>query len=293
MATGPGIWIGPPGALVELPRPEPDADASRERVGAVHQLAAGGAVVDVTGRRRGYRFKSTWLDQDQFAVWEQLAELPGPYRIVDLTGRRNHLTANQSTGTDALRSTAGMTARLQGSLSSSGVFARSGVRSARWDSATAVTGGVGPWFAYNAQATVDSSWTAVLPLTAYSMSAWARTTAALSVRAQFDWHDKDGLYISTSTGSGVALSTSAWTQVKVENQTSPATAAYGIASLWTTTTTGAAVVVYVDDVSMNQGATALGWTIGTGTPIVAVDQLVTSYPLANYYNVELTLVEVG
>jgi hypothetical protein len=291
----PGIWLGPAGSLVELPRVAPDVDATRERLGAVHDLAAGGAVVDTTGRRRRYRIGSQpWLSADDFAVWETLASMPGPLRLVDAAGRRNMLTANQSSGTDALVDTTGMKARFQGTVVSSFAQQRTRSRSLNWDTGGALGATNRGVYFYTDETVVDATWTAVLPSTVYCFSVYARADAAISMYAGFDWYTFDGTFISNTLGTGTALSTTDWsTRLTTGAKTSPSNAAFGVPVVLNSATTAANRDVYLDDAQMEQASAATAAVLGTGTPVVAVDQLTTEYPLAGYYNCEMTLVELG
>jgi len=117
--------------------------------------------------------------------------------------------------------------------------------------------------------------------------------------ARIDWYTAAGALISSDTGTGTAVSTSGWTQLVCANKTSPSTAAYGIGGAQNTTTTGAALLLYLDDGQLEEGAAATTWRLGAGTPQVAVDSFTPSVVLADpaaglvYHEAELVLLEVG
>jgi hypothetical protein len=286
-----GLWLGPAGSLVQLPQPQPGIEAGRARRGAVHELAGGGAVLDVTGRARNYRLSWEYLTADELATLEVLAELPGPCRLID-SNRRNYLTPNQSSGTDALADATGMSAFTQGTVASSTAQARQGARSLAWATGTALaaTGRGVRWF--TDVNTIDPTWAAVLPGTPYTFSVYAKTSAAVSMQCGMNFYDANGSLITSPSGSGVALSTSVWTRLSYSDVT-PANTAYAIGKSFNTTTTGSAITVYFDQAQLEQETTAGTWEFGTGTPMVAVDQLAQSYPLAGYYSPELGLVELS
>jgi hypothetical protein len=125
--------------------------------------------------------------------------------------------------------------------------------------------------------TIDGTWAAVLPSTQYTFSAYARTSAAVSMQAAIEWRDAAGAVISTSTGTGVALQTGDWTARPAVTATSPANAAYAVGLLLNTTTTGAAITIYVDDPQLEQAAAATAAVLGTGVPLVVIDSLEPDY----------------
>jgi hypothetical protein len=288
------LWCGPAGSLVQLPRVRLEPETGRVRRGVFHASAAGdGGVMQTTGRARVYHLRAERITADQLSVYEQLFELPGPYRLVD-TGRRNMLTANQSSGTDALVDTTGMKARFQGTVVSSFAQQRTRSRSLNWDTggALAVTDR-GVYF-YTSELTVDATWTAVLPNTVYCASVYARADAAVSMYAGFDWHTFDGTFISNTMGTGTALGTTDWlTRLTSGAKTSPSNAAFGIPVVLNSATTAANRDVYLDDAQMEQASAATAAVVGTGTPVVAVDQLGVTLPKPGQYTVDFTLQEVG
>jgi hypothetical protein len=288
-----GWWLGKPGALVRIPSPHvaPGLDAPRQRKTVVHDLLGDGARVNLMGRTRRYVLRwNPALTADELGILQQLELLPGPLRIIDPT-RRNMLTGNQSTGTDELRDATGMVARIQGILVTDTAQARSGLRSAKWDSQGAVTANKGPLFCYPNPLVVDKFWLAVLPNTQYSFSCYARASQALTVAGQFDWHTSLGGYIGTNQGNPVALSLTDWSTRPFVTATSPANVAYGIGSIWSTTGTGSTVNVWVDDLMVNEGPLA-AWVPGGGTQQVSIEHF-DPRPRGSLFGPELTLVEAA
>jgi hypothetical protein len=296
-------YLGPAGAILQLPSPEPGYEATDLLRGAVHELLGGGNVRDRIGSvRRRFQLRWPTLSDTNWSLIRTLVRMPGPYRYLDPL-ELNLLTANQSTGTDELRTIEGVVARFQGVCTSDSTQARSGVRSIKWDSQSALSiSGRGPYF-YTAEppALPDSTWAAVRPNVAYSFSVWAHASAAVSYQALVDWHTATGAYLSTSAlgpSTAVATGVGAWTQLKCENQVSPATAAYGIPAAINSTTPGATRQVWFDDAQFEEGAAATTWRLGAGTPLVSVDSLTHDIPLADgtagyaLHAVELALVEL-
>lgn len=89
---------------------------------------------------------------------------------------------------------------------------------------------------------------------AYTLSAYVRS-AAVSRNASvgIEWYDSAGTYISTSTGSAVASSTSAWTRVSV-TATAPVNAYRYALDVYFAGTAAAGEVHYVDSVQFELGS---------------------------------------
>ncbi|HEY5990538.1 MAG TPA: hypothetical protein VIV12_29725, partial [Streptosporangiaceae bacterium] len=135
----PTFALGPAGALQSFRAPGPDYAAARARLGGTHETLGGRLIRDTVGFRRSFTLRlPPDLTAEQYSVLEALFEQPGPYRFVDPT-RRNLLTANQSSGTDALRTTEGFSAVGQGTVTSDTAQFRSGTRSVKWDTVTSLT----------------------------------------------------------------------------------------------------------------------------------------------------------
>jgi hypothetical protein len=82
----------------------------------------------------------------------------------------------------------------------------------------------------------------------YVASGWFRSAvSARTCEMQVHWFDSAGSSISTTTGSTITSSTSAWTQA-ASAHTAPATAVYAIVQATVVSTGGASEVHYVDDV---------------------------------------------
>jgi hypothetical protein len=289
-------WLGPAGALVQLASPAPGYEATDLLRGGSHELLRGNVRDRVTNLRR-YVLSWPAINEEQVSTLRTLARLPGPLRYLHPL-ERNLLTVNQSTGTDEYRDTSGVVARFQGSVSSSTAQARSGVRSVAWATGSALGSTGRGMYLYNSTSTIDGTWATIRPLIQHTLSGYLRTTAAVSMQALFDWHDSTGAYLSTSIGTSTPLSTSAWTRVSV-TATSPSTAAYGIGAWLNSTTTGAAITVYHDDLQLEEGGAATAWRLGAGTPLVSVDTLTPSIVLADpalgiiWHEVEMVLQEIG
>ena len=292
-------YLGYPGALQALASPAPGYSAEDVIRGGTHELLSGGNVRDRVGVRRRYTLPWPAMTDASWHVVRSLVRIPGPFRYQDPI-EPNLLTANQSLGTDELRTTDGIIARFQGTVSSSTAQQRSWQRAAAWATGTALAATDRGFYLYNSNTAVDSTWTAVRPSTQYTVSGYLRSTAAVSMKAGWDWHNAAGTYLSTDLGSGVALSTSNFNTRVTHTATSPSTAAYGIPIFLNSNTTGAAITVYLDEVQMEQAAAASTFRAGVGTPWVSVESLAHDIVLADgattgaaIHNVELSLLEVG
>jgi hypothetical protein len=298
VAMGAGFpYLGYPGSLLLLPSPAPGYEPVDLVRGATHELLGGGNVRDRIGCRR--RFTLNWpaMSDANYQLLRALTRLPGPYRYMDPL-ELNLLTENQSIGTDELRTTEGITARFQGTVASSTAFARSWSRAVAWSTGTPLGSPGRGIYLYNSPSTVDATWAAVRPSVAYTLSGYLRSTAAVSMQAIIDWHNAAGTYLSTSVGTGVALSTSNFNTRVSLTATSPSTAAYGIGGWLNSSTTGSAITVYADELQLEEGSSASTFRLGVGTPLVSVDSLGHTVALADvtvgfaWHAVELQLLEL-
>jgi hypothetical protein len=294
-----GWWLGPAGSLVQLVEPSPGSGPSRPRRRAVHYPAARGGQATVDDLGRYATIKLTWseadlLTADELSVVETLYETPGPYRLID-GSRRNLLTPNQSKGTDALADATGFSALTQGVVSSSTAQARSGVRSLAWDTQTALAAtGRGVLFS-GTSATPDATWAAVRPSTAYTVSCYVRASAAVNMQIGISFYSAAAALLSSPSTAGSAVSTTDWSTRLTFTATSDATAAYGVVKVLNSTTTGAAVTVYLDDAQLEEGSSATAQVVGIGTPQVDFADLDVACQWLNppLYTATATLEEIG
>lgn len=291
-------YLGYPGALQALARPAFGYAPVDEIKGGTHELLSGANIRDRIGVRR--RFTLSWpaMTDAEWMTVRSLARLPGPLRYLDPT-EPNMLTPNQSTGSDELRTIEGAMARFQGTLSSSAAQFRSWTRSFAWNtgSALSITGrGI---YLYTSDTVVDSTWTAVRPSVQYTASGYLRASSAVSMQCGIDWMGPTGTYLSTSLGTGAAVSTANFTTRFTCTATSPSNAAYGIPLFINTSTPGTTLTVYLDEAQMEQAAAASTFDLGAGTPWVSVESLnhsvvmVYAATVAARHEAELVLLEVG
>lgn len=291
-------YLGPPGALLQLPSPAPGYEPVDVVGGVTHELL-GGQLRDRTRTLRRWVLSWPAMADADWATLRSLVRLPGPYRYLDPL-EPNLLTVNQATGTDELKTVEGFSARTQGVVASDTAQARSFTRSLRWDSSTAL-GATGRGVnLVTATSVIDATWAAVRVGAVYSFSVYARCSAAVTMQAAIEWRSVAGAVLSTDTGTGVALPTGNWTtRLVCENKTAPASAAYAVGVVQNSATTAGAVSVYLDDPQLEEAAAASTFRLGVGTPLVSVEQVGHNILLgdaaANYalHTVELVLVEVG
>lgn len=95
----------------------------------------------------------------------------------------------------------------------------------------------------------------VAPSTAYILSAYARSASVTrTVTIQIDWYNSAGTFLSSTTTTGAATSTTVWTRYSVTG-TSPATAAYARAFIQFNGIVNAGENHYVDAVMLERGST--------------------------------------
>lgn len=290
-------YLGPAGALVQLPSPAPGYEPAEVLRAGTHELLGGGNVRDRLGIRRRITLAWPALSDDNYSLVRGLVRSLGPFRYLDPT-ERNLLTPNQAGGSDDLRTIEGVSARTQGTITSSTTFARSGQRSLAWATGSALAA-TDRGYALRTSSTVDATWTAVRPSIAYTVSAYARTSAAVSMKAGMEWYDAAGTIIGSAVfGSGVPLSTSNFNTRVTHTATSPSNAAYAVGLLLNSTTTGAAITTYADEFQLEEAGSVGTWRLGVGSPLVAVEGFSASVPLADatlgfaWHEVELVLVEL-
>lgn len=290
------IWFGRVGALTAFPSIGRSISAPLSVPSAVHQIAGrGGRVVDrfPGAAARVYGMARSWLTADELSIFEAYylgAYGPGPFVLIE-PWRRNMLSANQSSGTDVLADTTGFVA-LTGAITSSTAQADNGVRSLAWAVTAAnqsiITGNIA------GTATADVAFDVpVLPLATYTGQYRGRlSTSTGTVRIDILWYDAAGTFISTSTGTPAALSTSAFTTIAV-NGTAPSNAA--LARLRAQNTVmGAAQTIYLDKWQFEMPSAFSPWVMGTGVPRVSfTDDLAQTYNLYPYADAGFTLTEVG
>jgi hypothetical protein len=265
------IYLGPVGNLIALPSIGRGITANMSLPSAVHEIAGtrGGRVVDRVGAaKRTYAMSRDHLSLDELSALEALylgAYGPGPFVLLE-PWRRNLLTANQAAGTDVLADTTGFAANA-GTITSGTSQADAGLRSVAW-AVTAANQQVLTGSSTSLTASDDTVDIPVLPATVYSARVRARLSASTgTVRLDMRWHDRAEAFISASTGTATALSTSAFTDCPCTNITSPAGAALlRLAPI--NTASGAAQTIYLDQWQVQQAAALDAWTVGTGVPRV-------------------------
>jgi hypothetical protein len=116
--------------------------------------------------------------------------------------------------------------------------------------------------------------------TTYTAMGWSRAAAsARSVGVNINWYDSGGAFLSTSTGSTVANSTSTWTQVTV-TVAAPASSAFASISAVVSGPTVANETHYWEQMGFAAGTSTV-WQAGGNSGIVTTTYTV-SYPGTAY-----------
>lgn len=286
------MWLGRPGALVQLRMPARDYDRAPQLQAAVRRTLGGGYTVDRPIRpSRQWHMSWVWLTR---ADWTHLHALatrqygPGPFALIDpATG--NFLTPQQASGTDVLADEAGWSVTGSETIASSTAQFWQGSRSLLWSLPASVSSGVltySPTAGFGWPTPDGQAWV----MSAYCRSGGTDTT--FDVRARIRWLNAAGSQVSVSTGTYTAMSSSAWTRVSV-TATAPAGAVYVEPGLQVDATdVSAAAQCYVDG-SQLEMTELTAWQPGEGLPQVSIVDVDERVPWIERRNGAMTLVEVG
>lgn len=141
------LWLGNPGAVVQLPSPKSGLDPTSTVPVTVRQTIGGGQAVSRApgSGRRTYQALWPWIEHDAYSVLEEFrvgARGTGPHALLD-SGRRNVLSANQSASTAASYDADGFTVDPTEAVTSSNeLLYGSSVRSLKWSLPDVSTAGV-------------------------------------------------------------------------------------------------------------------------------------------------------
>lgn len=289
------VYLGRPGALHTLPMPRGSILATRARPRAEFALASGGRRVgELPGGKRRYTLRYNSLPPDLFAYLEAIdqgLEGPGPFVLLD-PGRRNQLTANQSSATSERNDTTGFTASI-GALASESVVYNRGPRSLKWTFSATTAGTLDC-------DSISSSWYGV-PTFSGRVQTFAfyalggGSDAVVTLGAQIRWLTTTGSVVSTSSGSTAATNGSTWTQYTV-SATAPSTAAFAMARINASAGISNGSILYLDQLQLEEGSSATSWVPGTGVVPVAPLSLNDEWPwgFPDYRSgSDLVLQEVG
>jgi hypothetical protein len=143
-------------------------------------------------------------------------------------------------------------------------------------------------------ATVIATGVPVLVSQAYTFSVLVRSQAgtAASWRATVAFYDAAGAIIGSATNGTAAVVTGSYV-ARTVTATSPSTAAYAVVSVTNNATLAATNTIYLDDLMLETGSSASAWALGSGVPKVAFTALGDTYPLVDYHDASVTLLEVG
>lgn len=288
------IFFGRPGRLAALRSPKGTVSANRDRRVSTFPLGAGGTAIDqMVGGARTYQIGYEQLTREDWATLEAFAqglEGPGPFALLD-PGQRNRLPANMSGATSVTYDTDNFSVAGTGSsIASSALYDDAGPRSLAWtminaSAAASGTDALTPdWpstvFAYGVPAVVGQS---------VCFSCWVRGGGAdptVSLTPQLIYRDITGAILSTTSGTPVVSSSSAFAQMFV-TAVAPASTVY--ADWKITRPVGQAVVsddfesgsvadwqggnaTFVSSTAQAHGGTRSGLMTVTGSPSQAAVQ---------------------
>jgi hypothetical protein len=225
------LYFGRPGALVTLRSPRGPLAANRQRRVSTFELGVGGNSVDqMTGGSRTYVINYEQLTREDWAILSAFAEGhegPGPFAFLD-PGQRNMLPVNMSGATSLTNDVDNFSIAGSGcSIASSATYTDAGPRTLAWTMANNAPGSTAAltpdWpssvFPYGVPAVVGR---------ALCFSCWVRgggTDPIVTYTPQLIYRDINGVALSTTSGTPVASSSSAFTQM-FATATAPAGTVY-------------------------------------------------------------------
>lgn len=263
-----GYWLGTPGNLVRLPRPNRGLSDGDSLPGSTVALLSGGTGVDYLGTPRG-QWQLAWsllTETDRSIVDAFIQGTYGRGALLLLDPNRPNLApADQASPTSV---TGGVTALTQSHGSQASVSTPVGVgrRVVQWTPGTLSTAGRS--FAQLAFPLVSAA-PAIAGITYCAVASARLVSGAASARAELVWWDSAGAFLSVTSGSSSVLSTSAWTVLGAVTGTPPANAVY-VGARIATPTTGSAPVFLGDAIALRAGVSSLTYRTGRGSPRVVV-----------------------
>ena len=288
------MWFGRPGHLVQLPDPQAGIRFKADRGSSLLTSVEGAVTVQYAYPHS----KQVWDITYDFLTDEEADIILGYHQgwngrgpwVMLFDAKRNMLTANQSTGTDASADTTGFTAST-GTLSSATDSYTQGSRSLAWDLPSSATGSpyLGlPWSG-------STYGYPVLSAQSYAFSAdLAGSSTSLRLRMDLVWFDVSGVIISTTSWSPFTPdgSLSSYTPAAVVG-IAPDEAAY-VQPRITASTPVDSAQIRVDALQLEAGYVGTTWTGGYGTPLVSIVDPDMSSPLKGYVSMgTVTFQEVG
>lgn len=227
------LYFGRPGRLATIRSPKGTVAATRQRRVSTFELGVGGTAVDqMVGGARTYVISYESLTRTDWNTLEAFAqghEGPGPFALLD-PGQRNMLPANMSAATSVTNDTDNFSIAGSGcTIASDSTYDDAGPRTLAWTMTNASAGVSGTaaltpdWpssvFRYGVPAVVGRS----LCFSCYVRGGGADPTVRLT--PQLIYRDATGAVLSTTSGTPVTTSSSAFTQMLV-TAAAPASAAY-------------------------------------------------------------------
>jgi hypothetical protein len=288
----PSIYLGRPGAVVQLPWPRGDLERSYQRQSFDFVTGSGQHAISLlTAGARSYNVNWNALHVDNFSLLEAFwsgTNGAGPWALID-PSTPNMLLPNQASATNALYDTTGfatstgaanMGTLLSNSATAGNLTHRTGTqRSLRWQFTVAAattpiltfTSPYRNWFGYPAVAGLPYAW-----------SFWARpdgtVDTSITLAAIFQWLDSAGVQIGSDVTGGAIVMSSGYVKLSVTG-TAPAGTAYikplAVATGSTITTGGS---IYLDEPLLEQDSAFNNWAPGTGVRAIEITSLVDIAP---------------
>lgn len=263
-----GYWLGIPGGLVRLPKPDRGLADPDSLTGAVVDLLSGGTGVDYLGIPKG-RWELSWTllgEADRSIVDAFLQGVYGRGTLLLLDpNRTNLLPADQAAPSSVTGAVSHLT-QSQGSQSSVSTPAGTGRRVVQWTPGTLSVAGQS--FAQLA-APLTYAAPAVTGVTYTAVGSARLVSGAGQARVELVWFSSAGAVLSTTAGSAATLATGSWSVLGVASGTPPASCVY-VGVRLATPTTGSAPVFLADALALRAGVSTLTYRTGRGSPRVVV-----------------------
>lgn len=275
--------IGPVDRLVRMPVPDDEVPATPSRIGTTVRSLNGTATTQTFGYKRSWNFLFEYMSPDEFADLEALylEDVQGPYRMFDPV-RKNLLNREVSAPSsldEGVGFSASTTANATLSLAHIVPGASPTARSSR--KLKVVSTG-----ANDVRRAEGKAWDAFMLGNDLTFSCWVDNISGAAPTPYMQFKDRAGVNVGTRL-SGSATTDAGFGRVSV-SATPPAGAYLVEVGL----NSSAANEFDTTGWQLEYGTSATDWVPGYGVPVVTIDTMELIYPRYDFYNAQVTVLEV-